>query len=233
MIKNLLIEVCAGSIEDCIVANEFDIDRIELNSALELGGLTPSIATLINAKTVSKVPICCMVRPRTAGFLYTEKEFESMLEDADLLLKNDADGIVFGFLNEDNTINKERTNKMVRLIHSYDKEAIFHKAFDATPDKIVAVETLIDCKVNRILTSGGQNYPNINEGYPILNTLIKDYSDKITILVGGGVRDFNIKEIIEETNCKEIHMTASHEAYDNGKYKAVSKDNLIGILSNI
>ena len=162
MINNKLIEICAGSIEDCATADLFPVDRIELNSAIELGGLTPSVGTLIHAKQVTKLPLCCMVRPRTAGFVYTQHQFESMLFDAELLLENGADGIVFGFLNEDTTIDVQRTKQMADLIKSYGKEVVFHKAFDKTPDKIKACETLIECGVDRILTSGGENYPHID-----------------------------------------------------------------------
>ena len=72
MIKNITVEVCCGNVDDCIIAEKNHADRIELNSALELGGLTPSLATLILAKQKTSCPIVCMIRPRTAGFEYTE-----------------------------------------------------------------------------------------------------------------------------------------------------------------
>ncbi|MDD7227614.1 MAG: hypothetical protein PUH85_04380, partial [Firmicutes bacterium] len=59
------------------------------------------------------------------------------------------------------------------------------------------------------------------------------FNDQITILVGGGVRDYNIKEIIENTNCTQIHMSSRYMANDNGEYAKVSKDKLIKILNNI
>lgn len=233
MIKNTTIELCCGSIEDCLIANDLPIDRIELNSALELGGLTVTIASLQLAKQITNKPICTMVRCRTAGFCYSELEYQSMLIDAKNLLENGADGIVFGFLNIDNTIDINRTKTMVDLIKSYHKEAIFHKAFDDTPDKIQACKQLIDLKVDRILTSGGPNYPHIEQGYPILKELITKFNDQITILVGGGVRDYNIKEIIDNTGCTQIHMSSRYMANDNGEYAKVSKDKLIKILNNI
>lgn len=233
MIKNKVIEICAGSIEDCATAEMFPVDRIELNSAIELGGLTPSVGTLLQAKQVTKLPICCMVRPRTAGFVYTEKQFESMLFDAKLLLEHGADGIVFGFLHEDSTIDVNRTKTMAELIKSYGKEVVFHKAFDQTPDKIKACETLIECGVDRILTSGGENYPHIEQGFDCLKELIEHYNNQITILVGGGVRAHNIRNIIESTNCTQIHMTAKEMKNDLGEYAAVSEKNLKEILSNI
>ena len=232
MIKNKIVEICCGSIEDCALADTFPVDRIELNSGIELGGLTPSLGTLIESKKATKLPICCMVRPRTAGFVYTEAQFQSMLQDAELLLKHGADGIVFGFLNSDTTIDVKRTKEMTNLIKSYGKEAVFHKAFDKTPDKHKACEILIECKVDRILTSGGENYPHIEQGFETLKELIEQYNDQITILVGGGVRAHNVHEILETTKCTQIHMTAKEMMNDCGQYAAVSKNNLTDILNH-
>ena len=95
MIKNTLIEVCCGSIEDVALASQFPVDRIELNSALELGGLTPSMGTLKQAVQCSRLPICCMVRPRNSGFHYTEDQFDSMCFDAEMLISGGAAGIVW------------------------------------------------------------------------------------------------------------------------------------------
>ncbi|MDD6004163.1 MAG: copper homeostasis protein CutC [Firmicutes bacterium] len=233
MINNRIIEVCIGNAEDVAELNDIAIDRIELNSALELGGLTVSVGELIEAKKLTSKPICCMVRPRGAGFCYSDTEYNTMIIDAKMLLENGADGIVFGFLNKDDTIDLIRTKAMADLIHSYGKEAIFHKAFDETHDMEKATLELIDCGINRILTSGGKNYPHIENGFPILKDLISKYNDKITFLVGGGVRDYNVASIIENTNCSQIHMSSRYQAIDNGEYDKLSKEKLIKILENI
>ena len=95
----MTVEVCAGSIADCQIAERAGADRIELNSALFLGGLTPSIGILQKVLDSGvSLPIVCMVRPRGAGFCYTKEEFESMLIDAKLLLEAGAKGLAFGFL---------------------------------------------------------------------------------------------------------------------------------------
>lgn len=232
MIKNTLIEVCCGSIEDVALASQFPVDRIELNSALELGGLTPSMGTLKQAVQCSRLPICCMVRPRTSGFHYTEDQFDSMCFDAEMLISGGAAGIVFGFLDDEMCVNEKWTKRMVQIIHSYGREAIFHKAFDAIPDKDEACKMLIACCVDRILTSGGENYPDIEKGFPTLKHLIETYNDQITILVGGGVRAHNVRNILTSTKCTEIHMTAKEIANDNGDYVRVSEQNLEEILEN-
>ena len=99
-----IIEICCGSYEDALNAYYGRAKRIELNSALHLGGLTPSLATLKLTKKNTNLKIITMVRPRGAGFCYNEIEFEVMKEDAKSLLENGADGIAFGCLNKDGSI---------------------------------------------------------------------------------------------------------------------------------
>ena len=155
-----IFEVCAGSVQDCINAELGGADRVELNSALYLGGLTPSLAMLKLVKEKTSLKVICMNRPRAAGFCYDDVEIETMFKDAEILLENGADGISFGFLNPDATINITHTKKMVELIHRYRKKAVFHRAFDCVSDPYVAIQQLIDCGVDRILTSGLQ--PTVN-----------------------------------------------------------------------
>lgn len=72
-----MIEICCGSYQDTIQAYKAKAQRIELNSALFLGGLTPSVSSLRMIKQETKLKVVCMVRPRGAGFHYTENEFQS------------------------------------------------------------------------------------------------------------------------------------------------------------
>ena len=105
-----IIEICCGSYEDALNAYYGRAKRIELNSALHLGGLTPSIASLKLTKKNTNLKIITMIRPRGAGFCYNDIEFEVMKEDARCMLENKADGIAFGCLNQDGSING-KTNK--------------------------------------------------------------------------------------------------------------------------
>ena len=84
--KNILLEVCCGSAEDVIEAWKAGADRVELNSNLFHGGLTPTIGSLLVAKHEVTIPIMTMVRPREGGFCYTDTEYRVCLEDAEMLL---------------------------------------------------------------------------------------------------------------------------------------------------
>jgi Uncharacterized protein involved in copper resistance len=222
MINNIVLEVCCGSVDGCIIAQKAGADRIELNHALELGGTTPSIGTLVESKKHVNIPIVCMVRPRGVGYYHSEEEFEAMLFDVKNLISHGADGIVFGFLHSDGTIDKERTKMFVDAI--YPKEAIFSKAFDKVENQEKALLELIECGVNRVLTSGGAmsldpDSPlvangEVDEAYKLLGQLHKKYGDKIQLLPGGGIRVHNVARIISETGITQVHTAAREMKLD-------------------
>mgnify|MGYP000878255547 FL=1 len=201
--KRDLFEVCAGSVQDCINAQLGGADRVELNSALHLGGLTPSLAMLKLVKEKISLKVICMDRPRAAGFCYDDVEIETMFEDAKILLENGADGISFGFLNSDATINVTETKKMVELIHQYQKEAVFHRAFDCVDDPMHAIKQLIDCGVDRILTSGLQ--PTAMQGASVLEKLQSEFGNQIELLAGSGINANNIRALKEQTGLHQFH----------------------------
>ena len=201
----ITLEVCCGSYEDCMNAYKGNAKRVELNSALFLGGLTPSLGSLILTKQNTDLEVICMVRPRGAGFYYTEVEFEGMLYDAKLLMEHGADGLAFGFLHEDKTVDIERTKQMVELIHKYNGQAVFHRAFDMVDNLLDAIEQLVTVGVDRVLTSGG--YSTAPEGAEVLASLQAKYGDKIEILAGCGVHDGNIMELLEKTKVTQVHSS--------------------------
>lgn len=200
-----IVEVCAGSYQDCIAAYKGKADRVELNSALSVGGLTPSVSSLRKVKEETNLKVICMVRPRAAGFCYDEDDEMIIMEDAKLLLDNGADGISFGFLNEDGTIKEDKTAQMIELVHSYHKEAVFHRAFDVCPDAYEAIETLIRLGADRILTSGQK--AKAFEGKDLLKDLQEKYGDKIELLPGSGVNATNAIELMEYTGINQIHSS--------------------------
>lgn len=201
----MIIEVCAGSVKDCIVADKYGAQRVELNSGLHLGGLTPSLAMLTQAKQLSRVSVICMVRPRGGGFYYDAYEKETMLADAKILLENGADGLAFGFLTADREIDIEWTQKFIDLCHQYQKEAVFHRAFDCALDLDVAIKQLIDLGCDRILTSGGQE--NVTKGMAKLAYLQQAYGEQIELLMGSGVSPENVVELMTTTNITQCHAS--------------------------
>ena len=200
-----VIEICCGSYEDALNAWRGGAKRIELNSALYLGGLTPSVGSLRLTKKNTGLKVICMVRPRGAGFCYSKEDFETMKADAQILMKNGADGIVFGCLNEEGEIQVEQTKEIIEIIKKYGGEVVFHRAFDCVKDPFKSMETLIDMEVDRVLTSGLK--AKAMDGIELIGELQKRYGDKIEILAGSGINASNALEMMEKTGIHQVHSS--------------------------
>lgn len=209
MIGSIQLEVCCGSYRDCLIAAKHHADRIELNSALELGGLTPSRETFISALELN-IPLAVMIRPRPAGFCYDLVDFELMLREAKWFAQHGAAAIVFGFLNADASINVERTAAMVAAIAPI--PAVFHKAFDSTVDLENSLQQLIALRVRRVLCGGGVG--DLMSNVSRLAKLQQTFGQAIELLVGGGVRLDNVQALLEATQIHQVHMTAKEIMVD-------------------
>ncbi|WP_373129156.1 copper homeostasis protein CutC [Dielma fastidiosa] len=203
-----LVEICCGSYHDALMAQNGKADRIELNSALFMGGLTPSIGTLKLVKRDVSLPVICMVRPRGAGFCYNDAEIECIFEDAKALLEAGSDGLAFGFLKADATIDLNLTKRMIALIKSYgtEREAVFHRAFDCVKDAKQAMSQLIECGIDRVLTSGLA--PTAIAGKELIHELQSVYGDQIEILAGSGIKAHNAVEFIKTSGVSQVHSSA-------------------------
>lgn len=200
-----IIEICCGSYYDALQAYRGHAKRIELNSGLHLGGLTPSLASLKLTKKNTDLKVICMVRTRGAGFHYLSEDFETMKEDCRLLMENGADGIAFGCLDENANIDIEQTKQMIEIIKEYHGEVVFHRAFDCVSDPYQSIELLIELGIDRVLTSG-LKAKAIN-GKDLIKELQQKYGDRIEILAGSGINASNAKEMMDDTGIYQVHSS--------------------------
>ncbi len=200
-----VVEICCGSYEDALAAFRGGAKRIELNSALYLGGLTPSLGTLVLTKKYTDLKVITMVRPRSAGFCHSDADFAVMKADTELLMKNGADGIAFGCLDQDGRIQEEQVRQIVEIIDAYKGESVFHRAFDCVEDQYGAMEQLIGMGVCRVLTSGGR--AKAMDGAARIADLQKQYGERIQILAGSGVNAENARELMEKTGIWQVHSS--------------------------
>ncbi len=204
MNKKILLEVCCGSADDVVQAHLGGADRVELNSSLFHGGLTPSLGSLKIAKERTPLPVIAMLRPRQGGFCYTEAEFAVALADAREMVRAGADGLVFGFLHPDGTIDEARCQKVIDIAREAGKAAVFHRAIDVTPDWKRALDTLIRLGVDRVLTSGQE--PDVFFALDTIREMIQYAGDAIEILPGAGVTLRNAAKIAEYTGARQLHI---------------------------
>jgi copper homeostasis protein len=163
-----------------------------------------------------------MIRPRGGDFCYSDVEFETMKLDVELCKRNvpdrgqvGADGVVFGILNPDGTVDAPRTAELIRLARPL--SVTFHRAFDVTRDPYEALETLIGLGVDRILTSGQE--PSALEGLDLIADLVKAAGDRVIIMPGGGITERNIERIVAGSGAREIHVYAPMTLEGRMKYR--------------
>lgn len=198
-----IIEIATSDYLTTKAAVEGGADRIELCANLAEGGTTPSYGQLKKCREAFTVSIFPIIRPRGGDFLYTEEEFDIMLEDVKLCRQLGADGIVIGMLKADGSIDLRRTAVLIEA--AYPLGITFHRAFDRCRDPFEAMEQLIEIGCERILTSG--QTPSAPDGVELIAQLNKAAAERIIIMPGSGVRKDNIRMIAEKTGCIEFHSS--------------------------
>ena len=202
MHADILLEICCGSAGDAIEAAAGGADRVELNNNLFQGGLTPSVGTLEVVKEQIAIPVMAMVRPRAGGFCYSETELAVARADAKTLLGHGADGLVFGFLHADGTVDIKQTKAFVELAEG--RPCVFHRALDVVPDWKQALEQLVEAGVTRVLTSGQQS--NVFFALETIREMIRFAGGAIEILPGAGITLENVSRVVAETGCTQVHL---------------------------
>lgn len=198
-----VIEIAVDSIESAIAAEQGGAERIELCSALREGGLTPSLGLVRTVRSACTLALFTMIRPRGGDFLYTAHEFRAMQEDIRIMAGEGVHGVVFGLLTQDGHVDKERTCSLVELAKPL--EVTFHRALDMTVDPQQALEDVIACGVQRVLTSGAA--ASAWAGRNRLQSMVEQAAGRATIVVGGGVRPAQIARLMASTGATEFHSS--------------------------
>jgi copper homeostasis protein len=219
-------EVCAGSIQSVIEAEKGGASRVELCDNLFEGGTTPSAATIELSCLSVKIPVYVMIRPRGGDFLYSDIEFEIMKRDIALAKNYGASGVVFGLLLPNGSIDERRTKELVFIAKNLNMGVTFHRAFDMTENPYKALETIIKTDCDRILTSGGEN--KAFDGKNLIKDFVSIADGRISIMAGSGINPANIRDLIEYTGIKEVHVSGKHRI-DGGMLYRNRKINMGGL----
>lgn len=198
-----LLEVCIDSPESALASQSGGAHRVELCDNLFEGGTTPSAGCIEVVRKNIGIKLFVMIRPRGGDFLYSDPEFEIMKNDVRVAKELGADGVVFGILNADGTIDKPRMAELIQ--QAKPMEVTFHRAFDMTPEPFQALDDLIELQADRLLTSGQET--TAFEGAGLIGELVKRSGGKISIMAGGGITERNVGKIAKIAGCSEFHLT--------------------------
>lgn len=208
------IEICAFSLESCLIAQASGAARIELCGGAGEGGTTPSIGLIELAREQLNIDLYAMIRPRGGDFLYNETELAVMRRDIETAKKAGADGVVLGLLNADGTVDEEKTAELIQLAHPL--PVTFHRAFDLTRDPLEALEAVIRTGAKRILTSGQQ--ASAEAGIPLLTKLAEQADNRIEIMAGAGVTTANAA-LLAATGVHALHLTGKKVMNSGMEYR--------------
>lgn len=206
------LEIIALNATDAKAAEQAGADRIELVSAMEVGGLSPTIEIIKEVLKAVTIPVNVMVRLKAESFVYNPQEFEALLEYVAKVKDLGINGVVFGSLTTEQLIDVEQLKALVSAVGNLD--VTFHRAIDEYDQTYEQNFNLLDGKTTTLLTSGG------TEKALVANVeRIKSISNNQTrILVGGGVNKDNYQQLFDQlTNC-DFHIGSL--AYKDGDFTA-------------
>jgi copper homeostasis protein len=203
MSDQVVLEICADSVESAVAAEQGGARRVELCSNLLEGGVTPSAGVISNVRRKLAIDLYIMIRPRGGDFCYTTDEFETMEKDVLMAKQLGANGIVCGILQEDGDVDIERTRCLIEMARPL--KTTFHRAFDMSRDLSKSLEDVIATGAHRVLTSGGEQ--KVTGGIRTIAKLVQNAEQRISIMVGGGITQSNVHRIIQATGVHEIHAS--------------------------
>lgn len=199
------VEIVVYNIESARRAQEGGADRIELCDNPGEGGTTPSYGVIESVRQNVSMDVYVMIRPRGGDFCYDNYEFHSMKRDISQCQKISVDGVVFGILNPDGTIDKKRCKELIEKARPL--KVTCHRAFDMTRDPFEALEDCIEVGFDRILTAGQQ--AQASKGAELVGQLIEKAAGRIAIMPGSGVNENTVHDIISKSGAQEIHFSAT------------------------
>ena len=212
------LEICCDSIHSAINAQNGGADRIELCENLAQGGVTPSAGKIKMAKRLLDIPVFVLIRPRKADFLYSQEEFDIMLEDISVAKSLGADGIVSGILKANGEFDYPRMQKLVE--QSYPLPFTCHRAFDMCKNPEEAIQQFIEIGVKRILSSGQE--PNALLGKANLERFAKLAGQDLSIMVCGNLLPDNIRELSSIEQIREFHSAPNHQISSEMIYRGIT-----------
>lgn len=199
-----LLEICVADAHSLEAAIEGGADRIELCSALELGGLTPS-SGLMRLAAQAPIPVYAMIRPRAGDFVFSARESEIMLDDIEAAGGAGLAGVVLGASQPDGQLDDALLSRL--RVQAQGLGTTLHRAFDLVPEPLAALETAVALGFERILTSGGA--VTAPEGLEALVRLHRAARGRIGIMPGSGLTPANIAPLLAALPVSEVHSSCS------------------------
>ncbi|CAG9220881.1 Copper homeostasis protein CutC [Paraburkholderia tropica] len=211
----ITLEVCVDSVDGLDAAIAGGADRIELCSALDLGGLTPTPG-LIAAAARAPVPVYAMIRPHARAFAWSPADVDAMLADIDAMRAAGLAGVVLGAARADRQLDVHVLALLCERARGLG--TTLHRVFDLVPDPARSLEEAVALGFERILTSGCA--ARAADGIVALHALVRQAAKRIAIMPGSGIDALNVAAIVRASGATEVHASC-RAAFAYGEQKGV------------
>jgi copper homeostasis protein len=208
---SLALELAVQDVRGIRVAAGVRPERIELCSALALGGLTPPgslVEAAVAARDAGGPGVHVLVRPRSGGFTYDADELAVLLADCRAAAEHGADGIVVGAATTDASgapvLDLDVIARAAEAARGLD--VTVHRVVDTLPDPAAAVAALVGTGVRRVLTSGGA--ATVLDGLPVLRAMVAAAAGRLEVMAGSGVTPASVATLAA-AGVDAVHASAS------------------------
>jgi len=213
-----LLEICVDSLASARAAIAGGADRIELCSALAVGGLTPYELLLRQIREESDIPVRCLMRPRGGDFLY-EKEELDMLRRQILQLKSaGADGFVIGCLTAEGELDEQAMKPLIDACQG--KGITLHRCVDVSRNPVQTYQKAGEMGIDTVLTSGGA--ASCLGGMDRIGQMLalRDSVRGPEVLIGAGVKAGVIRKFRESCPAASaFHMSGKCEIESGMRFR--------------
>lgn len=180
-----LLEVCVDSLASARAAAHGGADRLEVCSALAIGGLTPYTELVRQIKSELSIPIRCLMRPRAGDFLYTPEELSMLRAQIRALREAGADGFVIGCLTADGALDEDAMRPLLGACAGCG--ITLHRAIDVSRDPLETWRTAGKLGIDTVLTSGAAGSCLAGEETILRLLAMQKAEGGPEILIGAGV----------------------------------------------
>ncbi|MBV9963206.1 MAG: copper homeostasis protein CutC [Parafilimonas sp.] len=214
MANTAVLEVCAFHPTSCLIAEKCGAVRVELCDNPIEGGTTPGYGTIKLVREKISIKLYPIIRPRSGNYFYSDDEFEIIKNDIEICKQLGCDGISVGISTINSEIDTERLKRIVEW--AMPMNVTCNRVFDSAPEPFKALEDIISCGCERILTSGQKSAAP--DAADLLKQLVQTAGDRIIIMPGAGVKSTNIAQLKNASGAKEFHSSARKIVPNNVTY---------------
>lgn len=199
--SGLLVEIAVTGLSDGLAAARAGANRLEVSSALAVGGVSPSTGLVKSLVRETGLPVVVLLRARPGGFETDSDDLRVMLADAEAYISAGAEGLAFGFT-RDGRVDQEACEAIRKVMGP--ARAVFHRAFDRLANAYSGLGELAELGFHRVLTSGGP--PTALEGIANLRGLVEKAGSGLEIVAAGGIRAGNAKALLD-AGLRQLHAS--------------------------